>query len=135
MVGGGLGRVSIWNMYDKFIHFPIFYQNLGLKGQKVTTDNTALLHHLIIDNDVITDWVTDKFYMDDLALVILLKGCCLRAMGSPLQAEECFLAILKLEKNIVEDTYLIPYSVAELGFLYYSEDKIEEAITWLEAAK
>jgi len=77
----------------------------------------------------------DKFYMDDLALVILLKGCCLRAMGSPLQAEECFLAILKLEKNIVEDTYLIPYSVAELGFLYYSEDKIEEAITWLEAAK
>ena len=73
--------------------------------------------------------------MDDLALLILLKGCCLRSMGSPLQAEECFLAVLKLERNIQLDTYLVPFSVAELGFLYYTEDKIDEAVTWLEAAK
>jgi len=77
----------------------------------------------------------DKYYMDDLALLILLKGCCLRSMGSPLQAEECFLAVLKLERNIQLDTYLVPFSVAELGFLYYTEDKIDEAVTWLEAAK
>lgn len=77
----------------------------------------------------------DKYYMDDLALVILLKGCCLRSMGSPLQAEECFLAVLKLEKNIQLDTYLVPFSVYELGYLYYTVDKIEEAISWLEAAK
>ena len=56
-------------------------------------------------------------------------------MGSPLQAEECFLAVLKLEKNIQLDTYLVPFSVYELGYLYYTVDKIEEAISWLEAAK
>ncbi|XP_046644952.1 tetratricopeptide repeat protein 39B-like isoform X2 [Daphnia pulicaria] len=77
----------------------------------------------------------DKYYSDDLALTLLLKGCCLRSMNSPLQAEECFLQVSKMEKMLQDDTYLIPYSVAELGFLYHSQDKNEQAILWLEAAK
>ena len=56
-------------------------------------------------------------------------------MGSPLQAEECFLQVSKMEKCLQDDTYLIPYSVAELGLLYLSQDKNEQAIVWLEAAK
>jgi hypothetical protein len=56
-------------------------------------------------------------------------------MGSPLQAEECFLQVSKMEKFLLDDTYLIPYSVAELGFLYHSQEKNEQAIVWLEAAK
>lgn len=66
---------------------------------------------------------------------MLLKGCCLRSMGSPLQAEECFLQVSKMEKQIVDDTYLVPFSVAELGMLYQSQDKTEQAVEWLEAAK
>jgi hypothetical protein len=31
--------------------------------------------------------------------------------------------------------YLYQFSVAELGFLYHSQDKNEQAILWLEAAK
>jgi tetratricopeptide (TPR) repeat protein len=77
----------------------------------------------------------DKFYWDDLALALLLKGCCLRYMGSPLQAEECFLNLLKMEKQIVDDYYIIPYCVAELGFLYETLGKKDQAIVWLEAAK
>ena len=77
----------------------------------------------------------ERFYWDDLALALLLKGCCLRYMGSPLQAEECFLKVTKMDKQIVDDHYLIPYCVAELGFLYQSLDKTEQAIVWLEAAK
>ncbi|XP_046440648.1 tetratricopeptide repeat protein 39B-like [Daphnia pulex] len=77
----------------------------------------------------------DKYYSDDLALALLLKGCCLRSMNSPLQAEECFLQVSRMEKMLQDDTYLIPYSVAELGFLYHSQDKNEQAILWLEAAK
>lgn len=77
----------------------------------------------------------DKYYYDDLALALLLKGCCLRSMGSPLQAEECFLKVSKMEKVVQDDTYLIPFSVAELGFLYNSLDRNEQAIVWLEAAK
>lgn len=56
-------------------------------------------------------------------------------MGSPLQAEECFLQVSKMEKQVQDDTYLIPFSVAELGFLYHAQDKNEQAIVWLEAAK
>jgi len=77
----------------------------------------------------------DKYYTDDLALLILLKGCCLRYMSSPLEAEDCFLAVLKMEENIQLDTYLVPFSVAELGFLYHSTERMEEAVTWLESAK
>lgn len=56
-------------------------------------------------------------------------------MGSPLQAEECFLQVTKMDKLLQDDTYLIPCSVAELGLLYLSQDKNEQAIEWLEAAK
>ena len=56
-------------------------------------------------------------------------------MGSPLQAEEHFLQITKMDKLIVDDTYLIPYAVAEIGFLYQATAKPEDAIIWLEAAK
>jgi len=56
-------------------------------------------------------------------------------MGSPLQAEECFLRVSKMEKQIQDDTYLIPYSVCELGLLYLSQNIMDEAIDWLEAAK
>ena len=56
-------------------------------------------------------------------------------MGSPLQAEECFLQVMKLEKSIQDDSYLVPYSVAELGFLYESQGNTEVAVVWLEAAK
>lgn len=82
-----------------------------------------------------SSYFLDKYHFDDLALALLLKGCCLRSMGSPLQAEECFLQVTKMEKLLQDDTYLIPYSVAELGMLYLSQDKNEQAIVWLEAAK
>ena len=57
-----------------------------------------------------SSYFLDKYYSDDLALALLLKGCCLRSMGSPLQAEECFLQVSKMEKMLQDDTYLIPYS-------------------------
>ncbi len=56
-------------------------------------------------------------------------------MGSPLLAEESFLVASKMDKHLVEDHYLVPFSVAELGFLYQSLDRPEEAVVWLEAAK
>lgn len=77
----------------------------------------------------------DLHYWDDMGLATLLKGVCLRYMGSPLQAEECFLQVVKMEKQLVEDIYLIPYSVAELGFLYLADEKIDQAVEWLDAAK
>lgn len=85
--------------------------------------------------DLETEKPHGKYYYDDLALALLLKGSCLRSMGSSLQAEECFLRVSKMEKQIQDDTYLIPYSVAELGLLYLSQNRMDEAIDWLEAAK
>lgn len=68
-------------------------------------------------------------------MALLLKGVCLSFMGSPLQAEECLIQVARMGKQIQDDTYLIPYSVAELGFLYLSQDKKDQAAEWLESAK
>lgn len=77
----------------------------------------------------------DTFYNDNLALALLLKGVCLSFMGSPLSAEECLIQVTKMGKKLQDDTHLVPYSVAELGFLYASQDKKDQAIEWLESAK
>lgn len=76
-----------------------------------------------------------KYHYDDLALTLLLKGCCLRWMGSPLQAEELFVQVSKMEGQILEDTYLLPFSAFELGALYKSQGKTDLAVEWLEAAR
>lgn len=77
----------------------------------------------------------DAFYNDNLALALLLKGVCLGIMGHPLTAEDCLIQVTKMGKKLQDDTHLIPYSVAELGFLYASQDKKDQAIEWLQSAK
>ena len=56
-------------------------------------------------------------------------------MGSPLQAEELFVQVSKMEGQILEDTYLLPFSAFELGALYKSQGKTDLAVEWLEAAR
>lgn len=56
-------------------------------------------------------------------------------MGSPLQAEELFVQVSKMEGQILEDTYLLPFSAFELGALYKSQGKTDLAVEWLESAR
>lgn len=76
-----------------------------------------------------------KYDADNKALVLLLKGSCLRHMNSPQQALECLEAVISMQKQIVEDNYLVPYAIVELAFICMAEGQTEKAILALEDAK
>ncbi|XP_027256001.1 tetratricopeptide repeat protein 39B isoform X5 [Cricetulus griseus] len=73
--------------------------------------------------------------VDDECLVKLLKGCCLKNLQRPLQAELCFNHILESEKLLKYDHYLVPFTLFELAFLYKSQGEIDKAIKALETAR
>lgn len=76
-----------------------------------------------------------KYYTDNLALMLLLKGACLRQMNSPLQALKCLEEVLTLKKDIKCDLYIVPYAIVEIGLIYIEQKRIESAIAALEDAK
>lgn len=76
-----------------------------------------------------------NFYADNEALLLLLKGACLRQMQLRLQSQECLRRVLLLEKSIKEDTYLLPYATVELALLAQDQGDIQLAIAFLEDAK
>uniref|UniRef100_A0A2I3HC20 Tetratricopeptide repeat protein 39B n=1 Tax=Nomascus leucogenys TaxID=61853 RepID=A0A2I3HC20_NOMLE len=69
----------------------------------------------------------NSFSVDDECLVKLLKGCCLKNLQRPLQAE--------LEKLLKYDHYLVPFTLFELASLYKSQGEIDKAIKFLETAR
>lgn len=73
--------------------------------------------------------------MDDECLVKLLKGCCLKNLERPLQAELCFNHVVESEKLLKYDHYLVPFTLFELAFLYKSQGEIDKAIKVLETAR
>ncbi|XP_065556695.1 tetratricopeptide repeat protein 39B-like isoform X2 [Artemia franciscana] len=77
----------------------------------------------------------DKFYHDNLALALLLKGTCLRHMKSPLQAEDTLIDCIDLESKIIEDTYIIPYAMVELGLMFIEHGKRDQGKVLLEKAR
>lgn len=76
-----------------------------------------------------------KYYADNRALVLLLKGACLRQMNSPLQALNCLEEVLTMKKDIKFDLYIIPYAIVEIALIYIDQKKIDSAIVALEDAK
>lgn len=81
------------------------------------------------------DAVRTEYHTDNEALVLLLKGACLRQMKHPLQAQDCLKRVIELQKSIKEDTYLVPYAMVELALLIQDQGNIQLAITYLEDAK
>ena len=76
-----------------------------------------------------------KFFVDDISLINLLKGMCLKFMNCPEQAEDCFQNVIDKKGQIVKDTYLVPYAQYELALKKKSEGRILESLDLLEKAK
>ncbi|XP_034944737.1 tetratricopeptide repeat protein 39B-like [Chelonus insularis] len=79
--------------------------------------------------------IPEDYQTDNLALLLLLKGACLRQMKHYLQAEDCLNRVVQLEKQIKEDIYLVPYAIVELAVLNRDRGNIHRAVTLLEDAK
>lgn len=77
----------------------------------------------------------NKYHNDNVALLYLLKGACLRQMGSPLQALECLEFAISLQKSICEDHYIVPYAIVELALIEWDRGNKHKAVLALEDAK
>nr|XP_033775049.1 tetratricopeptide repeat protein 39B isoform X2 [Geotrypetes seraphini] len=76
-----------------------------------------------------------EYYEDDQCLVQLLKGLCLKYLGKLLLAELCFSQVIKSEKRLKYDHYLVPFTYYELGLLYKERGERDKAIKHIETAK
>ncbi|XP_038134505.1 tetratricopeptide repeat protein 39B-like isoform X2 [Cyprinodon tularosa] len=81
------------------------------------------------------DSAPTDYHMDDLCVVQLLKGLCLTQLGRLVQAEICFNFVISSEKEIKHETYLVPFTMYELGLLHKLKGDINKAITVIENAK
>uniref|UniRef100_G3QSN4 Tetratricopeptide repeat protein 39B n=1 Tax=Gorilla gorilla gorilla TaxID=9595 RepID=G3QSN4_GORGO len=77
----------------------------------------------------------NSFSVDDECLVKLLKGCCLKNLQRPLQAELCYNHVVESEKLLKYDHYLVPFTLFELASLYKSQGETDKAIQSLETAR
>lgn len=109
-------------------------------GFLIVGKRTDLIESLLVtvekeENNLKNETNHNEYYMDDVCLLQLLKGLCLKHLGRFLQAELCFNQIIQSEKQLKYDHYLVPYTMYELGLLYKDKDDREKAIRFIEAAK
>ena len=76
-----------------------------------------------------------KFYREDICLLTLLKGVCLKYMNLPLQAEECFAKVSSHRGVLSRDTYLVPYAMYEQALLLKDQGTLTDALNLLEKTK
>ncbi|XP_059491275.1 tetratricopeptide repeat protein 39B-like isoform X2 [Neocloeon triangulifer] len=79
--------------------------------------------------------VATEYLADNRALLLLLKGACLRQMNKPLLAEEALREAISFESKIKEDNFIVPYAVVELALLLLDQKDREKAAALLEDAK
>ncbi|XP_072505524.1 tetratricopeptide repeat protein 39A isoform X12 [Notamacropus eugenii] len=77
----------------------------------------------------------NEFSVDDLCVVKLLQGLCLKYLGQATEAEEKFRFIHASEKKIKYDHYLIPNALLEISLLCLEQGRMEEALKCLEMAR
>ncbi|XP_013929713.1 PREDICTED: tetratricopeptide repeat protein 39B [Thamnophis sirtalis] len=117
-----LEMMYVWSGFSVLGKRADFTENMLITIEKEETILKNETHHT-------------EFYMDDVCLLQLLKGLCLKHLGRLLQAELCFSQVIQSEKQLKYDTYLVPYSTFELGLLYKQQDERQKAVRFIEAAK
>ncbi|XP_069693865.1 tetratricopeptide repeat protein 39B-like [Periplaneta americana] len=118
----GLELLYVWNLFKVLGKKRDLIQNMYKIIEKTLNKLDSQKKH-------------QDFEADNRGLLLLLKGASLRQMNSPLQAEECLVGVLSLEKKIREDLYLIPYTMVELAQLYQEQGNVSKASQLLEDAK
>lgn len=116
-----LEMMYIWN------GFPIVSKREDLSENLLLTIEKA---ETTLQNQNCSDYL-----VDDECLLKLLKGCCLKNLQRPLQAELCFSHVIQSEKLLKFDHYLVPFTLFELAFLYKSQGDIDKALKALETAR
>ncbi|KAM5330104.1 tetratricopeptide repeat protein 39B isoform 1-T1 [Glossophaga mutica] len=107
--------------------FPVVSKRKDLSENLLLTIEKA---EATLQNENFSDYM-----VDDECLVKLLKGCCLKNLQRPLQAELCFSHVVQSERLLKFDHYLVPFTLFELACLYKSQGEIDKAVKALETAR
>ncbi|XP_052069149.1 tetratricopeptide repeat protein 39B-like [Mytilus californianus] len=111
------------------------WNGFSILGKKEELLNPVLEKVEKTVNDIVNSKDDRLYYADDYCLALLLKGVCLKHKGSHFQAEQCFTEILTYEKQIKQDTFLIPYATVELAMLFLLEERLDDVKKFLDRAK
>ncbi|XP_005096921.3 tetratricopeptide repeat protein 39B [Aplysia californica] len=112
-------------------------------GFNIIGKNQKLLGEMLMDvEETITKIAekqdsaeSEKFYYDNYSLALLLKGVCLRHRDQLFQAEQCFQEVIANEKKIVNDYYLLPYTIVELAIIQLLQERFDEVKKNLDKVK
>ncbi|KAJ8737169.1 hypothetical protein PYW07_000440 [Mythimna separata] len=116
--------LCLWNMFHILAKSERGIQNV-LKLIEMTSDR--------VENES-REWM-GVHEGDNRALVRFLKGCCLAAMNLPRLALDTFDSVMLLKNEIKEDTFLLPYTVAEMAMCHYSLGDRDRALQMLQDAR
>ncbi|XP_026315175.1 tetratricopeptide repeat protein 39B-like [Hyposmocoma kahamanoa] len=116
--------LCLWNM------FPILAKNE--RGAQSVLKLIESAREQI--ENVPQEWMAG-YEADNRALLRYLHGCCLAAMGLPRLALDTLESVCQLKNDIKEDTFLIPYSVAEMAMCHYQLGDKERTIQMLQDAR
>ncbi|XP_016042702.1 tetratricopeptide repeat protein 39B-like [Erinaceus europaeus] len=72
---------------------------------------------------------------DDICLIHLLKGLCLKYLSKFSVAEQYLIRVVQREKLLKTDHYLVPYAYYELGILHYVRGDNNAAVKYLDNIK
>ena len=87
------------------------------------------------DDDHTNDHCLQDHWDDDLALMLLLRGMCLKQLSREEEAERSFMEVMEAEPRIQMDTFLVPHTAMELAVLNLGRRRFEAARQWIRSAR
>ncbi|KAK7821596.1 hypothetical protein U0070_014476 [Myodes glareolus] len=128
------GTTTGWFTAQPLLEFMYAWSGFRVMSKKIELISSWLS---IIDKgkDLLNENPNEEYGIDDMSLLNLLKGLCLKHLGKHLKAEHYFIRVISKEKMLKYDRYLVPYSYYELGMLHYLKGDYASATKNLDYIK
>ncbi|XP_052040755.1 tetratricopeptide repeat protein 39B-like [Apodemus sylvaticus] len=128
------GTTTGWFTAQPLLEFIYAWSGFRVMSKKIDLISSWLL---IIDKgkELLNENPNEEYGIDDMSLLNLLKGLCLKHLGKHLKAEHYFIRVIRKEKMLKYDHYLVPYSYYELGMLHYLKGDYANATKNLDIIK
>ncbi|XP_066243626.1 tetratricopeptide repeat protein 39B-like [Saccopteryx leptura] len=132
--GQRYGTTTGWFIAQPILEFVYAWSGFQVMSKRLHLVSCWLS---IIDKgeDILRENPNKEYGTDDLSLLNLLKGLCLRYLGKYSTAEQYFNRVIQKEKLLKYDHYLVPYTYYELGILYYLKGDYANAMKNLDNIK
>ncbi|XP_008698430.1 tetratricopeptide repeat protein 39B-like [Ursus americanus] len=132
--GQRYGTTTGWFTAQPILEFLYAWSGFRVMSKKLDLISSWLS---IINRgqDLLRENPNKEYGADDISLLNLLKGLCLKHLGRYSTAEHYFNRVIHKEKLLKYDHYLVPYTYYELGILHYLKGDYDSATKNLDNIK